>query len=413
MDIHGYVDAYFGSYWYHLLTGVHANIVNSCHTLTSLIVRLDPTPWPLIQSELHPYVVQYDDLVDGPLSTFHKLSSSIGGAVKTMGDMVFNAIRTQRQFLLLASRSKQPTRDILINLLKPTDEAIQSIQAFREKNRTTEWFNHLSAISESISALGWVTVAPTPGPFVKEMKDAAQFYTNKVLVSWKDKDRLHVDWTKSWIEFLTQLQAYIKDYHTTGLTWNIRGADVSPGMNGASFAPPPPPRGGPPPPPPPPSTDFMSAEASAAEDARLQLMKDLSMGTDITGRLKRVTADQQTHKNPALKASSVVPASAARSGTASYAGQKAIVMKPPKFELEGKKWLLEYINGRKDIVIEGTEMNQSINLYKCVDTIVQVKGKVNSITVDSCSKTAVVFEDIVSVVEFINCQSIQAQVNVC
>lgn len=328
-----------------------------------------------------------------------------------MGDMVFNAIRTQRQFLLLASRSKQPTRDILINLLKPTDEAIQSIQAFREKNRTSEWFNHLSAISESISALGWVTVAPTPGPFVKEMRDAAQFYTNKVLVGWKDRDRLHVDWTKAWIDFLTQLQGYIKDYHTTGLTWNIRGADVaSTATNGSGSAPPPPPRaGGPPPPPPPPSADYLSAE-QAADDARLQLMKDLSMGTDITGRLKKVTADQQTHKNPALKASSVVPASAARTHASSGGPQRAQVMKPPKFELEGKKWMIEYINGRKDIVVEATEMNQSINLYKCVDTVVQVKGKVNSITVDSCTKTAVVFEDIVSVVEFINCQSIQAQV---
>lgn len=344
--------------------------------------------------------------MDGPLASFHRLSSTIGGVVKSMGDMVFNAIRTQRQFLLLASRSKQPTREILINLLKPTDEAIQGIQSFREKNRTSEWFNHLSAVSESISALGWVTVSPTPGPFVKEMRDAAQFYTNKVLVAWKEKDRTHVEWTKAWIEFLTQLQGYIKEYHTTGLTWNMRGADVSSGTNGA---PPPPPRSGPPLPPPPPPAELFQTDPSG-DDARLQLMKELSMGTEITGRLKKVTADQQTHKNPSLKGSSLVPASDRPSPGPSFA-HKASVMKPPKFELEGKKWLIEYMNGRKDLVVEGVEMNQNISLYKCIDTIVQVKGKVNSITVDSCSKTAIVFEDIVSVVEFINCQSIQAQVH--
>ena len=65
--------------------------------------------------------------------------------------------------------------------------------------------------------------------------------------------------------------------------------------------------------------------------------------------------------------------------------------------------------GNQSLVISETEMNQSVNLYKCRDTVVHVKGKVNSITVDSCIKTAVVFENIVSVVEFINCQSIQAQ----
>ena len=39
-------------------------------------------------------------------------------------------------------------------LLKPISDKISEIQAFREKNRRSEFFNHLSAISESISALG-------------------------------------------------------------------------------------------------------------------------------------------------------------------------------------------------------------------------------------------------------------------
>jgi len=39
-------------------------------------------------------------------------------------------------------------------------------------------FNHMSAVSEGIPALGWVGVEPKPAPFVKDMKDAAQFYVN-------------------------------------------------------------------------------------------------------------------------------------------------------------------------------------------------------------------------------------------
>ena len=64
-------------------------------------------------------------------------------------------------------------------LLKPTSDKISEIQQFREKSRRSEFFNHLSALSESIPALGWVTVAPTPAPFVKEMNDAGQFYNNR------------------------------------------------------------------------------------------------------------------------------------------------------------------------------------------------------------------------------------------
>jgi len=39
-------------------------------------------------------------------------------------------------------------------LLKPISDKISEIQEFREKNRRSEMFNHLSAISESITALG-------------------------------------------------------------------------------------------------------------------------------------------------------------------------------------------------------------------------------------------------------------------
>ena len=77
-----------------------------------------------------------------------------------------------------------------------TTTYILGLQAFREKSRRSDFFNHLSAIrfsssynkpltvisnhfSESVSALGWVVVAPTPAPYIKEMNDAGQFYTNR------------------------------------------------------------------------------------------------------------------------------------------------------------------------------------------------------------------------------------------
>ena len=34
-------------------------------------------------------------------------------------------------------------------------------------------------------ALSWILISPTPGPHVKEMKDAAMFYTNRVLKEYK------------------------------------------------------------------------------------------------------------------------------------------------------------------------------------------------------------------------------------
>lgn len=57
-------------------------------------------------------------------------------------------------------------------------------------------------------------------------------------------------------------------------------------------------------------------------------------------------------------------------------------------------------------------MNNVVYLFRCTDSTVTVKGKINSITLDSCKKTSVVFDSVVSAMEFINCQSVQMQVGV-
>lgn len=73
--------------------------------------------------------------------------------------MVCNGVyRTQLQYLLLAESHAAPSQSEQNQLLQPTSLKIQAIQELREKNRSSQLFNHLSAISESIPALGWVTV---------------------------------------------------------------------------------------------------------------------------------------------------------------------------------------------------------------------------------------------------------------
>ncbi|CAG5132681.1 unnamed protein product, partial [Candidula unifasciata] len=167
-----------------------------------------------------PYVVAYDDILSGPLAKFLSLSSDIGGDVKIQAGLVKEAFDAQRSFLVIASKSKQPDQNTFVELLKPSATKLQAVQDFRENNRKSDYFNHLSAISESIAALGWVTITPAPGPYVKEMSDAGTFYTNRVLKDYREKDPKHVEWSRSWLATLTELQAYIKQFHTTGLSWN-------------------------------------------------------------------------------------------------------------------------------------------------------------------------------------------------
>lgn len=162
-------------------------------------------------------------------------------------------------------------------------------------------FNHLSAVSEGIPALGWILYEPTPGPHIKDMTDAAQFYSNRVLKEFKDKDATHIEWVKSWTKILNDLFTYVRQHHTTGLAWASQGkhdfgsVSVSTAKPVAGGPPPPPP----PPPPPMPTNFTLSA---LVDDGRNDLLNSINaLREGATGHLKKVPDELKTHKNPQLR----------------------------------------------------------------------------------------------------------------
>jgi adenylyl cyclase-associated protein len=76
---------------------------------------------------------------------------------------------------------------------------------------------------------------------------------------------------------------------------------------------------------------------------------------------------------------------------------------PPKLALDGNKWIVEYQTGKSDLRITETEM-------KHTNSTIIVEGKVNSIVLDQCTKVGLQFTSVVSLIEFINCKSMKAQV---
>uniref|UniRef100_A0A6P4EFF4 Adenylyl cyclase-associated protein 1 isoform X3 n=1 Tax=Drosophila rhopaloa TaxID=1041015 RepID=A0A6P4EFF4_DRORH len=348
-------------------------------------------------------VAGFEDIVAGPLSQYLSLSAKIGGDVAQHAELVKSAFGFQLQYVTLATQVAQPAQPKQAELLKPTSTQISAIQDFREKHRSSALFNHLSAISESIPALGWVCVEKTPGPYVKEMNDAGQFYTNRVLKEWKEKDVTHVEWARAWVQTLTELQAYIKQYHTTGLVWSGKGAAPAGG------APPPPPPGGLPPPPP--MLDLSALKLDSAGDDRSALFAQINQGADITKSLKKVTGDMQTHKNPSLRTGPAPFKSPAQvGGKQAAAAPSSAAAKAPVFERDGKKWIIEYQKNNTGLLVENAEMNNVVYVFRCEGSTLTVKGKVNNIVFDSCKKCSLLFDSVVASVEFVNCQSVQMQV---
>ncbi len=162
--------------------------------------------------------------------------------------------------------------------------SILSFPAFTNKNRKSPLFNHLSSISEGIPAFGWIVVAPTPAPHIKEMSDAAQFYTNRVLKDFKEKDPIHAEWVKQWLKLLNELHAYVKQYHTTGLAWGIHSQTDS---NSSARNPP--------------TSPFskMQIDDRAPQNGVMNSIN--SLGISAASHLKRVPDELKVHKNPQLK----------------------------------------------------------------------------------------------------------------
>jgi adenylyl cyclase-associated protein len=305
--------------------------------------------------------------------------------------------------LNVASKCEKPDDATLAKLLEATSKQVGEVISIRDANRGNAMWNHLSALSEVVPCLGWVAVSPTPGPFANEFKGNSEFYTNKMLREYKGKDEDQVAWVTAIKEFFTALVAFIKKYHTTGLVWKKGGEPAAQYIGAAPAAAAPKAAGGPGPAPPPPSAAALAAPAAKGPGMNA-LFSELNKGTAISSGLKKVTKDMKTKNRDPNEKTSVVKALPKKS-----VYKKAVKKGTPKFALEGNKWVCEFQDDA-NLPIEDTEPKHTVYLYKNDNTVVNVKGqKINSICIDSCNKTGVVFNNCIAVVEVINCNGVEIQ----
>lgn len=133
------------------------------------------------------------------------------------------------------------------------------------------------------------------------------------------------------------------------------------------------------------------------------VFSQLSKGAEVTSGLKKVIKGEKIDRPIPVPKAKAAPA-------APVAAKTAAPVKPPKFALNGKKWEIEHQVKNNAIEVTDTEVKQTLYIYKCTDSVVQVKGKVNHITLDSCKKVALVFDSVVAGVDCVNSTSCKIQV---
>ncbi|XP_042521124.1 cyclase-associated protein 1-like [Macadamia integrifolia] len=356
-------------------------------------------------------IVAYDDMTAQYLARVSAAAEQIGGQVVDVTKILEEAFSVQKELLINVKRTQKPDPTGLGEFLKPLNEVITKANALTE-GRRSDFFNHLKSVADSLTALAWIAYSgkdcgmSLPIAHVEESWQMAEFYNNKVLVEYKTKNPNHVEWAKSLKElYLPGLRDYVKSFHPLGPVWNPSGKTAVSAPVSAKASP----RSAPAPPPPPPASLF-SSESSSASSSRPKegmsaVFQEINAGKSVTSGLRKVTDDMKT-KNRAER-TGVVSSSekGARFGSPSFSKAG-----PPKLELQmGRKWVVENQIGKKNLVIDDCDAKQSVYVFGCKDSVLQVQGKVNNITIDKCTKTGIVFKDVVAAFEVVNCNGVEVQ----
>ncbi|XP_043713653.1 cyclase-associated protein 1 [Telopea speciosissima] len=355
-------------------------------------------------------IIAYDDMTAQYLSRVSTAAEKIGGQVLDVTKVLEEAFSTQKELLIKVKQTQKPDIAGLAEFLKPLNEVITKANTLTE-GRRSDFFNHLKTVADSLTALAWIAYTgkdcgmSLPIAHVEESWQMAEFYNNKVLVGYKTKDPNHVEWAKALKElYLPGLRDYVKSFYPLGPVWNSTGKTAVSAPVSTKASP-----SAPAPPPPPPASLFSSESSNASSSRPKQGMaavfQEINSGKPVTSGLKKVSDDMKT-KNRADRTGIISSSDkAARSSSPSFSKAG-----PPKLELQmGRKWVVENQIGRKNLIIDDCDAKQSVYVFGCKDSVLQVQGKVNNITVDKCTKTGIVFQDVVAACEVVNCNGVEVQ----
>ncbi|RWR95712.1 cyclase-associated protein 1 [Cinnamomum micranthum f. kanehirae] len=358
--------------------------------------RPSASPEDAPDAALDPAIAGFDDLMQKYVGRVSAAAEKIGGKVLEVTKILEEAFSVQKDLLVKVKQSQKPDLTGLAEFLKPLNEVAMKANALTE-GRRSDFFNHLKTAADSLAALFWIAYSgkdcgmSLPIAHVEESWQMAEFYNNKVLVEYRNKDPDHVEWAKAMKElYLPGLRDYVKSFYPLGPVWSTTGrTTVAVSTSGQPKAPPPktpapPPKTPAPPPPPPASLLSSDTTSSRPKEGMSAVFQEISSGKPVTAGLRRVTADMKTKNRADRTGAVVVSEKEARSSSPSFSKAG-----PPKLELQmGRKWAVENQIGRKNLVIDDCDPKQSVYVFGCKDSVLQ---------------------DVVAACEIVNCNGVEVQ----
>ncbi|KAI7750422.1 hypothetical protein M8C21_033746 [Ambrosia artemisiifolia] len=330
-----------------------------------------------------PSIVAFDDLITEYVEKVSGSADKIGGQVKDITSILKEAFTTQKELLVKIKQTQKPDAAGMADFLKPLNEKLSEATRMTEGPRS-DFFNHLKSVAESLTALAWIAYTgkncgmSMPIGHVEECWQSAEFYNNKVLVEYRNKDSSHVEWAKALKElYVPGLRDYVKSHYPLGPVWSETGVTVSaPSKSstpGAPAAPNPPPA----------SLASSSSSSSRPQQGMSAVFQEIS-SKPVTAGLRKVTDDMKT-KNRTDRAGFVSSGEKEPRKSAPSAAKVG----PPKLELVmGRKWVVENQIGVKDLSIDDCDPRQTdvvaaFEIVNCSSLEVQCQGSAPTISIDN------------------------------
>ena len=126
------------------------------------------------------------------------------------------------------------------------------------------------------------------------------------------------------------------------------------------------------------------------------LFAELNKGASVTSGLKKVNKQKASSSKVVMKKK----------------GSKVTKkMGTPKLALDGRKWNCEYYVDDRTGALVITECNhkETVTIFRCINSVILIKAKINAILLDDCDKTSIVCSDVVSSIDIVNCKSVEVQ----
>ncbi|RHY09998.1 hypothetical protein DYB25_010993 [Aphanomyces astaci] len=167
--------------------------------------------------------VAYDVFSTAFLQPFLESCDKLGPDVAKYGAIVRRAFDAQRNYLLAASLSQKPTTGPVKGLLAPIQDAIREMHDLCDLR--SNFANHQHMLYEGLQTLEWLHVdGAAPHAFMaRYMGDV---WGTKIRAQYKASNADQVRFAASFKALVTELMAYVEDFHPSGVTWNPDGGDV-------------------------------------------------------------------------------------------------------------------------------------------------------------------------------------------